>query len=477
MDLTACTITEARILLDTKQISARELADAHMDSIAKHDTNIHAYLEVYDDVRAQADSADARLAQGKTGPLVGIPLAMKDNILVEGKVASAGSKMLEHYVATYDATVSEKLKAGGAVFLGRTNMDEFAMGSSTETSAFCTTKNPRDLSRVPGGSSGGSAAAVAGGMALGALGSDTGGSIRQPAALCGLVGLKPTYGSVSRFGLIAMGSSLDVIGPLTRSVADSSLMFEAIRGHDRVDSATLPDDRSRIAKKERYTIGVPRAFLASGVDPDVLAAFEEGLALLVQKGHTVVDIELPTISRSLATYYIIMPAEVSTNMARFDGVRYGLHVAGKNGIDDYSESRGAGLGKEVRRRILLGTYVLSSGYYDAYYGTAMQARERIRADMRHAFEEVDAVALPTTPSPAFRFGEKTNDPLAMYLEDVFTVSANIIGIPALSVPCGTVVRDGSDLPVGFQLMAPALGEATLFALGALLTGEADSHSA
>ncbi len=471
MDLTTRTIAEAKDLLDTKQVSARELAEAYLDTIATRDPDINAYLEVYEDVRAQADAADARRAKGETGPLLGVPLAIKDNILIEGRVASASSKMLEHYVATYDATVSRRLKDAGAVFLGRTNMDEFAMGSSTETSAFFHTKNPHDLSRVPGGSSGGSAAAVAAGMAPAALGSDTGGSIRQPAALCGLVGLKPTYGSVSRFGLIAMGSSLDVIGPLTRTVADASLVFDAIRGHDRMDSTTLPDDRPRIARKERYTVGVPREFLASGVDPDVLAAFEAGLALLKESGHTVVDIELPTIARSLATYYIIMPAEVSANMARFDGVRYGLHVSGKSGIDDYAQSRGAGLGKEVRRRILLGTHVLSSGYYDAYYGTAMQARERIRADVRRAFETVDAIALPTTPSPAFRFGEKTSDPLAMYLEDVFTVSANIIGIPALSVPHGTVVREGSTLPVGFQLMAPMLAEETLFALGALLTGE------
>ncbi len=471
MDLTTRTIAEAKDLLDTKQVSARELAEAYLDTIATRDPDINAYLEVYEDVRAQADAADARRAKGETGPLLGVPLAIKDNILIEGRVASASSKMLEHYVATYDATVSRRLKDAGAVFLGRTNMDEFAMGSSTETSAFFHTKNPHDLSRVPGGSSGGSAAAVAAGMAPAALGSDTGGSIRQPAALCGLVGLKPTYGSVSRFGLIAMGSSLDVIGPLTRTVADASLVFDAIRGHDRMDSTTLPDDRPRIARKERYTVGVPREFLASGVDPDVLAAFEAGLALLKESGHAVVDIELPTIARSLATYYIIMPAEVSANMARFDGVRYGLHVSGKSGIDDYAQSRGAGLGKEVRRRILLGTHVLSSGYYDAYYGTAMQARERIRADVRRAFETVDAIALPTTPSPAFRFGEKTSDPLAMYLEDVFTVSANIIGIPALSVPHGTVVREGSTLPVGFQLMAPMLAEETLFALGALLTGE------
>jgi aspartyl-tRNA(Asn)/glutamyl-tRNA(Gln) amidotransferase subunit A len=471
MQTNPTTITEARALLDSKEISAVELAQGFLAHIKATDPDIHAFLEVYDDVLVQATQADARLAQGESTPLLGIPIAVKDNILVEGRVASASSKMLETYVATYDATVIQKLKHAGAVFLGRTNMDEFAMGSSTETSAFMQTKNPRDTARVPGGSSGGSASSVAGGMALGALGSDTGGSIRQPAALCGVVGLKPTYGSVSRHGLMAMGSSLDVIGPLTHTVADAETLFSVFRGHDTMDGTTLPDDRARVSPKEKYTIGVPRAFLAHGVDPDILSAFEAGLDTLRSAGHAVVDIDLPTIAHSLATYYIIMPAEVSANLARFDGMRYGLHVAGASGIDAYAQSRGQGFGREVRRRILLGTYVLSSGYYDAYYGTAMQARARIRADVRTAFETVDAIATPTTPSPAFKLGEKTSDPLAMYLEDIFTVSANIIGIPAMSVPHGTVVREGTTLPVGFQLMAPTLGEETLFALGALLTGE------
>jgi aspartyl-tRNA(Asn)/glutamyl-tRNA(Gln) amidotransferase subunit A len=472
-DLTAHTLLELRKLLDTKAVSAAELTHAYLARIEKEDADIHAYLQVFADAEAQAKHADARIAQGETHPLLGIPLAMKDNILIKGRTASAASKMLENYTATYDATVTKRLQDQGAVFLGRTNMDEFAMGSSTEKSAFGPTKNPRDTTRVPGGSSGGSAAAVAAHMAPAALGSDTGGSIRQPAAFCGIVGLKPTYGSVSRHGLMAMGSSLDVIGPLARSVADAEVLFTAIRGWDRMDSTTIPDDRERIAKKKTYTIGVPRAFLTKGVDPDLLAAFEEGLHALTAAGHRVIDIDLPTIEYSLATYYIIMPAEVSANLARFDGVRYGLHVDGKDRIDDYRESRGTGFGPEVRRRILLGTYVLSSGYYDAYYGKAMLARDQIRRDVRTAFETVDAIATPTTPSPSFKFGEKTSDPLAMYLEDIFTVSANIIGTPALSVPSGTVTRDASTLPVGFHLMAPELGEATLFALGKVLTGEAD----
>jgi len=465
------TIAKARTLLAEKELSAIELAQASLDAIATHDKDIHAFLEVYDDVLAQANTADKQIAAGTTRPLTGIPIAVKDNILVEGRRASAASKILENYVATYDATVTKKLKEQGVIFVGRANMDEFAMGSSTEKSAFGPTKNPRDVTRVPGGSSGGSAAAVAGDMVLGAFGSDTGGSIRQPAAFCGVVGLKPTYGSVSRHGLMAMGSSLDVIGPLAKTVADAELLFEATRGHDTMDATTLPDSWKRLEEKKTYTIGVPRAFLAKGVDADVLTAFEQGLDTLRAAGHNVIDIDLPTIEYALATYYIVMPAEVSANLARFDGVRYGLHVDGKNRIDDYRQSRRAGFGAEPRRRILLGTYVLSSGYYDAYYGKAMQARDRIRRDAQVAFTKVDAIATPTTPSPAFTLGEKSADPLAMYLADIFTVSANIIGAPALSVPFGTATRDGVALPVGFQLMAPHLGETTLFALGKILTNE------
>jgi aspartyl-tRNA(Asn)/glutamyl-tRNA(Gln) amidotransferase subunit A len=467
----AHSITEARTLLDAKKVSAVELAQEHLAVIKQRDSDVHAFLEVYDDVLAQAQEADKRLAQGEKHPLLGVPIALKDNILIKGKTVSAASKILGNYVGTYDATVTKKLKEQGVVFVGRANMDEFAMGSSTENSAYGPTKNPLDISRVPGGSSGGSAAAVAGGMVLGAFGSDTGGSIRQPAAFCGIVGLKPTYGSVSRHGLIAMGSSLDVIGPLAHTVADTELLFEATRGHDVMDATTLPDNKKRIEAKKTYTIGVPRAFLAKGVDADLLSEFEHGLDALKRAGHSVVDIELPTIEYSLATYYIIMPAEVSANLARFDGVRYGLHVDGTNRIDDYKQSRGAGFGKESRRRILLGTHILSSGYYDAYYGKAMQARNRIRRDALHAFETVDAIATPTAPTPAFMFGEKTSDPLSMYLADIFTVSANIIGAPALSVPFGTVTRGDKKLPVGFQLMAPHLGETTLFSLGKVLTQE------
>ncbi len=471
-DLTKITLVDARKMLDSKDVNAEELADAYLKKIEKKDKDIHAYLEVYDDVKKQAKIADEKIAKGDSAPLLGIPIAVKDNILNLGRTVSGASKILENYKSTYDATVVNKLKKEGAVFLGRANMDEFAMGSSTENSAFGPTKNPCDITRVPGGSSGGSAASVAGELALVALGSDTGGSVRQPAAFCGVVGLKPTYGSVSRHGLMAMGSSLDVVGPLTKTVDDAEVMFEAIRGWDKMDSTTIPDERKRIEKKKKYTIGVPRDFLAKGVDTDLLLEFENGLNLLKKAGHDVVDVELPTIEHSLSAYYIIMPAEVSTNLARLDGVRYGLHVGGTDRIDDYRQTRGKGFGEEVRRRILLGTYVLSSGYYDAFYTKAMQARNRIRRDVYAAFQNVDAIATPTTPTPAFKFGEKTKDPLAMYLEDIFTVSANIIGTPALSVPCGTVERDKVKLPVGFQLMAPELGEKTLFVLGNVLTSVA-----
>ncbi len=462
-------ITEARSLLDAKKISAVELASMCLENVRVRDKELHAFLEVFDDVREQAANADARIAQGERAPLLGIPFAIKDNILIKGRRAGAASKILEGYHASYDATAIAKLKQAGAVFIGRTNQDEFAMGSSTENSAYGPTKNPHDPTRVPGGSSGGSAAAVAAGFALAALGSDTGGSIRQPAAFCGVVGLKPTYGSVSRSGLIAMGSSLDVIGPLTTTVADAETVFRVVRGHDPLDSTTSPDAwHKEVPAKTSYTIGVPRAFLEKGVEDDVLAAFEETLATLASAGHRVVTIDLPTLPFSLPAYYVIMPAEVSSNLARFDGVRYGLHVDGVNHIDDYKKTRGAGFGPEPRRRVLLGTYVLSAGYYDAFYGKAMIARKKITADLTEAFTSVDVIATPTTPSPAFALGEKTSDPLAMYLEDVFTVSANIAGVPALSVPMGTVLREKKELPVGFQLMAMHRHEDTLIRVGSLI---------
>jgi aspartyl-tRNA(Asn)/glutamyl-tRNA(Gln) amidotransferase subunit A len=464
MDLSKLTIAEARRALDAKEYSALDLTNAYLDAIREKDADIHAYLEVWEEsARSEAIAADEAIARGTQKSLTGIPIAMKDNILMRGRKASSASKILENYVASYDAGVSEKLKAEGAVFLGRTNMDEFAMGSSTENSAFGPTRNPRDMSRVPGGSSGGSAAAVAGDEALCSLGSDTGGSIRQPASLTGLVGLKPTYGEISRFGLMAMGSSLDQIGPLTKTVEDSRILFEAIRGHDKRDSTSLAD--VALEKKTPKVLGVPRSFFAQGVDADVLENFEATLTLLKSKGYEIRDIELPNVPYSLAVYYIIMPAEASTNLARYDGIRYGLSVPADNIHDVYAKTRAAGFGPEVRRRILLGTFVLSSGYVDAYYRRAQAVRTEIRNEFLRAFESgVDAVVTPTTPSPAFRFGEKS-DPVAMYTEDVFSVPVNLIGVPAISVPSGTVIRDGKELPVGFQIIAPHRAEDALFKIG------------
>ncbi|HWB33703.1 MAG TPA: Asp-tRNA(Asn)/Glu-tRNA(Gln) amidotransferase subunit GatA, partial [Candidatus Paceibacterota bacterium] len=378
-------------------------------------------------------------------------------------------KILEGYVASYDATVIKKLKDMGAVFLGRTNMDEFAMGGSTENSGFGPTRNPSDAARVAGGSSGGSAAAVAAHMALGALGSDTGGSIREPASFTGVVGMKPTYGAVSRSGLMALGSSLDQIGPFAKTAADAELMYDAIRGRDALDSTSI--ELSIYATQTRKKkIGVPRHLLAQGVDADVLEKFEAGLQKLREQGYEVVDIELPSAALALAVYYIIMPAEASTNLARFDGIRYGLSRKGDSLWEDYATTRGEGFGPEVRRRIMLGTYVLSAGYYDAYYGKATAARAQLAREVAQALEGVDAIATPTAPSPAPKVGEKS-DPLAMYLMDIFTVTANLTGNPAISLPMGTVERGGKILPVGLQLTVAHGDDAQLFALGKRLLGE------
>ncbi len=465
MNLAALTIAEAARALRAKDFSARELMEEHLAVIRAKDTSIHAYLEVWEkEARTEADLADKALAAGEAMPLTGIPLAIKDNILIKGRIASSASKILETYTASYDATVTEKLKKQKVVFLGRTNMDEFAMGSSTENSAFGPTKNPHDLSRVPGGSSGGSAAAVASSMALAALGSDTGGSIRQPASHCGLVGLKPTYGSVSRFGLMPMGSSLDVIGPLTKTVGDAKILYDAIRGHDSKDGTTYSDSFYPKAT-ERRVIGVPRKFIQKGVDPDVLARFEASLDAFRASGYTIVDIEMPNLSYALPVYYIICPAEVSTNLARYDGVRYGARIEGASLQEMYEKTRGAFFGPETRRRVILGTFVLSAGYADAYYRRARAVRDLIRSDFSRTFETVDAIAMPTAPGPAFKIGEKTSDPLAMYLEDIFSVTANLAGVPAISLPAGTVMREGVALPVGLQLVAPHGGDYTLFTLG------------
>jgi len=472
IDISKLTITSARESLKKGEFTSRELTQASVDAIKEKDGEIHAMLEVFDDALGQADAADEQIKAGVDLPLLGIPVVLKDNILVAGHRASAGSKILEGFVSPTDSTVVQKLqREAGAVILGRTNCDEFAMGSSTENSAFGVTKNPIDPTRVPGGSSGGSAAAVAGGMVIASFGSDTGGSIRQPAAFCGIVGFKPTYGRVSRSGLIAMASSLDQIGPFTKTVSDAETLYDVVRGQDPMDSTTITDETYPDSKKFSKTIGVPRAFFeGEGISESVKKNFEEALKKFENLGYTIKDIKLPSIGYALAAYYILMPAEVSSNLGRFDGVKYGLHESGQTGIDDYFKTRGKGFGKEVRRRIILGTYVLSSGYYDAYYGTAIRVKELITSELREAFKEVDFILTPTTPTPAFKFCEKTS-PLDMYLADIFTVPANIAGVPSLSVPSGSVNVEGKDLPLGVLLTADLGREDNLFLAGKEFLGE------
>ncbi|MCI5108490.1 MAG: Asp-tRNA(Asn)/Glu-tRNA(Gln) amidotransferase subunit GatA [Candidatus Pacebacteria bacterium] len=450
MNLEGITIKSALDSFDKGEFSSEELASEYLKVIGEKDKNIHAYLEVYGDV----------LDQAKNNPK-GIPLAIKDNILINGRVASAASKILENYKAVYDATAIEKLKDAGSIFLGRTNMDEFAMGGSTENSAYGPTKNPHDLERVPGGSSGGSAAAVAAGETLAAIGSDTGGSIRQPSAFCGVVGLKPTYGRVSRYGLMAMGSSLDQIGPITKTVADSKILLDIMAGLDPRDGTTISNDTYENRGKAKV-IGVPESILQmDGLDSGVLKNFQESIEKLKSLGYEIRDVSFEHLSLALATYYIIMPAEVSSNMARYDGIKYGYRAKGDTLEEVYQNTRSEALGVEVKRRIMLGTYVLSTGYFDEYYGKANTAREVIKKDFERIFKDVDVIATPTTPTPAFKIGEKINDPVQMYLADIFTVPANIAGVPAISIPAGKV--DG--LPVGLQLIAPHGAEEVLFGVG------------
>ncbi|MCR4276300.1 MAG: Asp-tRNA(Asn)/Glu-tRNA(Gln) amidotransferase subunit GatA [Candidatus Parcubacteria bacterium] len=466
------TIVEAARALRARELTVRELRDACAAAAHAKNPELNAFLELFPADERAIEAAQIRIdTEKESAPLLcGIPLAIKDNILIEGKTASAASKMLENYKATYDATVVKKLKDAGALFLGRTNMDEFAMGSSTEHSAFGATKNPHDTLRVPGGSSGGSAAAVAAHLCIAALGSDTGGSIRQPAAYTGLVGLKPTYGAVSRSGLIALGSSLDQIGPLAKTVEDARIIYETIHGIDSLDSTTIPDGLYEVREIPKHLrIGVPRHLLKEGVDADVLDAFNTTLGKLITAGHTLVDVDLPTSSHALAAYYVIQPAEVSTNLARLDGMRYGHAVRGNTLLDDYVDSRTEGFGEETRRRVLLGTFVLSSGYIDAYYRKADAARAVLRREYDEAFKVADVIAFPTTPSPAFKFGEKS-DPLSMYLGDIFTITANLTGMPALSIPMGTVERNGKKLPVGIHFTAPHQAENILFTIGQATEG-------
>ena len=445
-----------------------EVMEATLARIAEYNGEYNIFLDVCaDEAKAEAAVATQRYQSGEANlpPLLGIPYAIKHNILYQGKRATAASKMLEPYEASYDATVVARLKEVGAICVGMTNMDEFAMGSSTENSAFGRTKNPHDPERVPGGSSGGSAAAVASGLVPFALGTDTGGSIRQPASYCGVVGFKPTYGAVSRYGLIAMGSSLDQAGPLTHTVSDAARVHQIIAGPDGYDATTIASDTyPAVPIKDTYTIGVPRHMLAEGVDSDVAAGFAAQCEELETAGHTLVDISLPLFEKGLAAYYIVMPAEVSSNLARFDGIRYGLSAEGETLLDVYKQTRAAGFGAEVKRRILLGTYVLSSGYYDAYYGKAEQVRVMMRDELAQVFADIDIIMTPTAPTPAFKAGEKS-DPLAMYAQDIFTVPVNLTGVPAISIPAGTVDREGKSLPYGVQYIAPHGGDERLFKFG------------
>jgi len=454
-------IKEIHNKLIDKEITATELIKGYFQTIDEKDNQIKAFLTLTkDSALEQAKKVDEKIKEGKEiNVLEGIPYAIKDNMLVKGVKATAGSKILENYTASFDATVIKKLKKQGAILLGKTNMDEFAMGSSTENSAFFTTKNPHDLERVPGGSSGGSAASVASKMSVFALGSDTGGSIRQPAGFCGVVGFKPSYGTVSRYGLIAMASSLDIIGPFAENVEDAEIVFKSIAGKDTMDSTS--QDISVVTNKtqniQNTVFGLPKEYFQEGLDDKIKKTIEEVIEKIKSQGATIKEVSLPSTSYALPCYYIIMPAEVSSNLARFDGIRYSSINDYSNLHDIYFKTRGEGFGEEVRRRIVLGTYVLSSGYYDAYYKKAQQVRRLIAKEFDEVFKEVDFLITPTSPTFPFKIGEKVDDPLSMYLSDIFTVGANIAGIPAINLPCG----QADNLPINMQIIGPYLSDFSL----------------
>lgn len=462
MDLTKLTIKEAHEKLVAKEISAVDLANAYLEKIKENNSDINAYLTVFDDVIEQAKKAQEKIDAGEATILTGIPISIKDNMCMKGRRTTAGSKILENYIAPYSATAILKLDEQIPVYLGKTNTDEFAQGASTENSAYGVTKNPKDAERVAGGSSGGATASVAGEMAAGGFGSDTGGSIREPASFCGVVGLKPTYGSISRYGLIAMASSFDVISPTAKTVEDVEILFDAVRGKDELDSTSHSNLNEDSSVK---TIGVPYDFLKSGIDEDVLKSFNDGIEKLKSEGYEVKDIKIPGIEHSLAVYYVLVPAEVSSNMSRYDGVKFGEKVQGKDLLDTYMKTRGQLLGPEVKRRIMLGTYVLSAGYADQFYRKAWQVRNMLKENIIEIFKEVDVIAMPVAPTPAFKIGEKTSDPLQMYLNDIFTVFANVVGIPAISVPGNEVERDEKNLPVGMQFISAHYNEKKLFEIG------------
>ena len=456
------------------ELSALEVLDAHLERVALREAEIHAFNHLTEEAaRAAATELDRRVAAGEDpGPLAGVPVALKDNLCTEGVPTTCSSRILEGWIPPYTATVVERLVAAGAVPVGKTNLDEFAMGSSTENSAFGPTRNPHDVTRVPGGSSGGSAAAVAAGFAPVSLGSDTGGSIRQPAALCGVVGVKPTYGTVSRLGLVAFGSSLDQIGPFSATVADAALVLEVIGGHDPGDSTSLPGSFPSVSEHlddgvSGLRVGIVTEMMGDGIAADVTARVRAAADALAAAGATVEEVSVPAATYGLSAYYLVAPAEASSNLARYDGVRYGVRVEAATAGEMMEATRTAGFGDEVKRRIMLGTYALSAGYYDAFYGKALKVRTLIRRDFDAAYERFDVLLSPTSPTTAFPFGDKTADPMAMYLNDVCTIPTNLAGHPAMSVPFG-VGDDG--LPVGVQVLAPALGEVVMFRTAAVLEG-------
>lgn len=469
MDLTPLTIHQLHDLLLRKEIGAKELTRQFLERIENLDPRIHAFLAVQaDEALAEADLFDQRRRDLKGSPLAGIPLAIKDVICTRGIRTTCGSRILQGFVPPYDGAVVERLRGAGAIFLGKANMDEFAMGSSTENSGFGPTRNPWDMDRVPGGSSGGSAAAVAADLCAGSLGTDTGGSIRQPASFCGVVGLKPTYGRVSRFGLVAFASSLDQIGPITKDVEDAAILLQVIAGHDSRDSTSIdhsvPDYRAAMRNPiQGLRLGIPREYFVDGMHPDVEAAVRKAIQTCSDLGAEIREVSLPHTQYGVAAYYIIAPAEASSNLARYDGVKYGLRAPdARDLLSMYRMSRSEGFGAEVKRRIMLGTYVLSAGYYDAYYRKASQVRTLIRQDFLNAFETCDALLAPVAPIPAFKIGEKLDDPLQMYLSDVLTLPASLAGIPGLSVPCGFSCEG---LPIGLQILGPHLREDLILRIG------------
>lgn len=472
-------------MLRDKKITSVELTQLFLNRIKKFDSEIHAFLYVDEEgALATAKEIDDKRSRGEDlHPMAGVPIALKDNMVVRGQPTTCASKILEGWLPPYDATIVVKLREAGLPILGKTNMDEFAMGSSTEHSAYGPTKNPWDLERIPGGSGGGSAAAVAAYLAPWALGTDTGGSIRQPGAVTGTVGVKPTYGAVSRYGIVAMASSLDQVGPVTRSVRDAAILQQIVGGHDPFDSTSLdepvPDLEGAVAKGQdlgnarKIKVGIIKELASDGYQPGILKAFEDAVNRLRAEGVEITEISCPAMEYALGAYYLIMPAEVSSNMARFDGVRYGIRVEPKEGPVTaetmMAATRGAGFGPEVKRRIILGTHVLSAGYFDAYYGSAQKVRTLVQADFEKAFSQVDVLICPTAPTTAFKFGEKLNDVMAMYLNDVATIPANLAGIPAMSIPGGLADEDG--LPVGLQILAPARKDAVMYQAAALMEAQ------